>query len=106
MFESLPTLSPLGWTSIHDPFYHLLFGLSVSILAIYPSQICIAFAIHRGTVVIPKTVNLVRVVENLKSTEVKLDPEDMRRLREGDRNKRLMSVRAESNSVTMPYSGN
>ena len=44
-------------------------------------------------VVIPKTVNPARIIENLKSTEVKLDPEDMRRLRELDRNGRLLLVR-------------
>ena len=39
---------------------------------------------------IPKTVNPARVVENLKSTELKLDAEDMRRLRDLDRNHRLL----------------
>jgi diketogulonate reductase-like aldo/keto reductase len=38
-------------------------------------------------------VNPGRIAENLKSTEVKLDPEDMKRLREADKNKRLLSVR-------------
>ena len=55
-------------------------------------QICIAFAIHRGTVVIPKTVNPTRIEENLKATEVKLDAEDMKRLRELDRNTRMLNV--------------
>ena len=40
--------------------------------------------------VIPKTVNPARITENLKSTELKLDAEDMKRLRELDRNHRLL----------------
>ena len=43
---------------------------------------CIAFAIHRGMVVIPKTVTASRITENIKATEIKLDAEDMKRLRE------------------------
>ncbi len=42
--------------------------------------------------VIPKTVTLTRITENQKCTEVKLDPEDMRRLRELDRNCRALTV--------------
>ena len=45
---------------------------------------------HRDIVVLAKTVNLERVKENLKSTQVQLDPEDMRRLRELDRNLRFL----------------
>lgn len=45
---------------------------------------------HRGIVVLAKSVNLERVKENLKATEVKLDPEDMRRLRELDINLRFL----------------
>ena len=39
--------------------------------------------------VIPKTVNPARVVENLKSTELKLDAADMKRLIKVDKNLRL-----------------
>ena len=39
--------------------------------------------------VIPKTVNPARVVENLKSTELKLDAADMKRLLDVDKNHRL-----------------
>ena len=39
--------------------------------------------------VIPKTVNPARITENLKSTELKLDAEDMRRLKDIDRNRML-----------------
>ena len=41
--------------------------------------------------VIPKTVTLARITENLKATELKLDAEDMRQLRELDRNYRMVS---------------
>ena len=41
---------------------------------------------------IPKTTNLARLPENLKSTEVTLDVEDMRRLREGDKKFRRFKV--------------
>ena len=38
---------------------------------------------------IPKTVNPARVIENLKSTELKLDAEDMKRLTDVDKDHRL-----------------
>lgn len=41
--------------------------------------------------VIPKTTNPARVLENLKSIELDLDPEDMRRLRDIDQNYRLLT---------------
>ena len=46
--------------------------------------------------VIPKTVNIARISDNKKSTEVKLDPEDMRQLREIDRNSRLLVVQEDT----------
>ena len=52
-------------------------------------QIAIAYQIHRGIVVLAKTVNLKRIHENLKATKVSLDAEDMRRLKELDRNLRF-----------------
>ena len=43
--------------------------------------------------VIPKTVTPSRITENYKATEVKLDAEDMKRLRELEsKNFRLISV--------------
>lgn len=54
-------------------------------------QVCVAFQLHRGAVVIPKTTNPERVLENFKSTELDLDAEEMRRLREADRNHRLLT---------------
>eukprot|EP00731_Ephydatia_muelleri_P014290 Em0008g10a len=52
-------------------------------------QICIAFQLHRGLVVIPKSVNPDRIRENLKATEVKLDTEDLQRLKALDKNLRF-----------------
>ena len=46
------------------------------------AQVCISFALHRGLPVIAKSVTPSRIAENFKATEVKLDAEDMRRLRE------------------------
>ena len=45
---------------------------------------------HRGNVVLAKTVNLERVKENFKAVDLNLDAEDMRRLRELDRNLRFL----------------
>ncbi len=68
-------------TTVHK-FRHVIF-----------IQICISFGLHRGLVLIPKSVTSTRITENLESTEVKLDPEDMRRIREIDINNRLLTVR-------------
>ena len=54
-------------------------------------QVCVSFQLHRGVVVIPKTTNPDRVLENLKSTDLDLNAEEMRRLREVDRNVRLLT---------------
>eukprot|EP00731_Ephydatia_muelleri_P031598 Em0023g105a len=56
-----------------------------------PAQVCIAFQLHRGLVVIPKSVNPDRIRENLKATEVKLDTEDLQKLKALDRNLRFLS---------------
>ncbi len=42
---------------------------------------------------IPKSVNPVRIAENLKATEVKLDDEDMKQLSGLDRNYRLLDLK-------------
>ena len=55
----------------------MFFSISVQFF-----QVCISFALHRGFVVIPKSVTPSRIEENLKSVDVKLDAEDMKRLRE------------------------
>ncbi|MEO0348780.1 MAG: aldo/keto reductase [Cyanobacteria bacterium P01_A01_bin.15] len=42
-----------------------------------PAQVLISWAIHRGTAVIPKSVNPARIKQNLAAAEVSLTPEDM-----------------------------
>lgn len=53
-------------------------------------QVAISFQLHRGNVVLAKSVNPDRVRDNLKAVDLNLDPEDMRRLRELDQNKRFL----------------
>ncbi len=53
-------------------------------------QICLAFALQRGIVAIPKTVHPARISENLQAAEIKLDQEDMKQLRDVDRDIRLL----------------
>ena len=55
-------------------------------------QVCIAFQLHRGLVVIPKSVNPDRIRENLKATEVKLDTEDLQKLKALDKNFRFFKM--------------
>ena len=57
------------------------------------AQVCISFALHRGLPVIPKSVTPSRIAENFKATELKLDAEDMRRLREIKTNFRALNGR-------------
>ena len=103
MFEAF---SPLGNPSVRqfDPTQPMVLEDPVikEIAAkhsVSAAQVCIAFPLHRGMVVIPKTANPARITENLKSTELKLDQEDMRRLRGVDRNLRLNSVSCFINSI-------
>ena len=64
------------------------------------AQVCIAFALHRGTVVIPKSVTPSRIVENIKATEIRLDVQDMKRLSElGSKNFRYVTVRPDCNNI-------
>ena len=53
---------------------------------------CISFGLHRGMVVIPKTVNLTRIIENYKATSLLLDKEDMDKLAGMEKNLRLLKV--------------
>ena len=55
-----------------------------------PAQIMIAWALHRGTSVIPKSTNPGRIEENLKATELELSAEDMQRIGQIDRGHRLL----------------
>ena len=66
-------------------------------------QICIAFHLHLDTAVIPKSVTPSRIIENLEATEIKLDAEDMRSLRELDRNVRYVSVSIPSEKMTSSH---
>ncbi len=68
-----------------------------------PAQFLISWAIHRGTAVIPKSVNPKRIHENFEATKVNLSNEDMKAIRTIDRQKRYLS----GNAWTMegsPYS--
>lgn len=56
-----------------------------------PAQILISWALHRGTAVIPKSVNPDRIKQNLASTEVPLTPDDMEKIATLDRHRRYVS---------------
>ncbi|KAL5516324.1 hypothetical protein EMCRGX_G001617 [Ephydatia muelleri] len=56
-----------------------------------PAHICISFQLHRGMSVIPKSVNPNRIKDNFKASAVKLNDEDMERIRALDRNLRLLT---------------
>lgn len=45
-----------------------------------PAQVLIAWALERGTSVIPKSVNAARLAQNLAAAEIDLNPEDMTEL--------------------------
>ncbi|MBI9084147.1 MAG: aldo/keto reductase [Desulfobacterales bacterium] len=55
-----------------------------------PAQVLIAWAIQRGTVVIPKSVNPERMVQNLAGAEVSLTQEDMEAITGLDRHRRYV----------------
>ncbi|MEL7034511.1 MAG: aldo/keto reductase [Cyanobacteria bacterium J06592_8] len=56
-----------------------------------PAQILIAWAIHRGTVVIPKSVNRDRIKQNLAASEVSLSSEELQEITALDRNRRYVN---------------
>ncbi len=58
---------------------------------ITPAQVLISWAIHRGTAVIPKSVDPGRMKQNFDATEVLLTEEDMRKIAELDRNHRYVN---------------
>lgn len=60
------------------------------VMCTYLLQICLALALHRRIVAIPKSVHPVRISENLQATEIKLDEEDIKQLRLLDKNVRLL----------------
>ena len=55
-----------------------------------PAQVLISWAIHRNTVVIPKSVNEGRIKENLASAEVELTDADMKVISELNRERRYV----------------
>ncbi len=55
-----------------------------------PAQVLIAWAVHRGTAVIPKSVNPKRIQENFAAKEVVLDTEDMQAIRQLDKHYRFI----------------
>jgi len=58
---------------------------------ITPAQVLISWAIHRGTSVIPKSVNPARMKQNLAAAEVSLTEEDMQEIACLDRNRRYVN---------------
>ncbi|MBB4285968.1 aldo/keto reductase [Roseospira goensis] len=56
-----------------------------------PAQVLIAWALHRGTAVIPKSVTPERLAQNLAATEVRLSDDDMAALGTLDRDARYVS---------------
>jgi len=57
---------------------------------ITPAQVLIAWAIGRGTAVIPKSVHPERIRENLAAADAALTPEEMREIAGLDRNRRYV----------------
>ena len=58
----------------------------------YSQQVCISFLLHQGMVTIPKSVNPKRISENLKATQIHLDPEDIERIKTIDKAARMFRV--------------
>lgn len=56
-----------------------------------PAQVLISWAIHRGTAVIPKSVNPERIQQNLEAAKVSLNQEDMQEISKLDRQRRYVS---------------
>ncbi len=55
-----------------------------------PAQVCIAWAIQRGTIVIPKSVNEGRIRQNLEATQLTLSADEMARVAQLDRHRRYV----------------
>lgn len=56
-----------------------------------PAQVLIAWAVERGTSVIPKSVNPERISQNLKAADVSLTPEDIKAITALDKNMRYVT---------------
>lgn len=59
-------------------------------LGVSPAQVLISWAIHRNTVVIPKSVHAERIQQNLAAADVSLTPDDMRAIAQLDRHRRYV----------------
>lgn len=57
------------------------------------AQVLISWAVHRGTVVLPKSVNASRIAENFDSYQVKLDEDDMKQLGATERGFRFIKAK-------------
>jgi len=55
------------------------------------AQVLISWAIHRGTAVIPKSVNPARMKQHLAAVEVSLTQDDMKEIAKLDRNRRYVN---------------
>ena len=55
------------------------------------AQVCIAFLLQSGMIVIPKSVTESRIIENFKGTELVLTDEEMQKMKAMDKNCRLLS---------------
>lgn len=60
---------------------------------ITPAQVLLAWAVNRGTAVIPKSVHRERLVQNLQSAAIELDASDMQQLDALDRHYRYVNAR-------------
>lgn len=56
-----------------------------------PAQVLIAWGLHRGTAVIPKSVNPQRIEQNLAAADISLTPTDMATIAKLDRHRRYVS---------------
>lgn len=56
-------------------------------------QICIAYALHLGLAVVPKSSKKQHLIDNFKAQEIQLDPEDLDQLKGLDRNMKLFDFR-------------
>lgn len=59
---------------------------------ITPAEVCLAWNIKRGVVVIPKSVNEVHIRENVRALNVEFDEEDMNEIEKIDVNKRFLKA--------------
>lgn len=71
---------------------HEVMTLNCTSTFIYRKQVCISFLLYQGMVVIPKSVNPKRISENFKATQIQLDTEDIKRLKDIDKDYRLFKV--------------